>query len=70
MHVYTIQKQDIGQGMISAHRTKHGKNIFLYDFFGRVQKQDIGKQVFFRNGYHQIENNEQFNKKVQHAKTV
>ena len=31
---------------------------------GRIQKCDIGKRVYFKNGYAQAENNEQFKKRM------
>ena len=35
---------------------------------GRIQKCDIGKRVYFKNGYAQAENNEQFKKRMERCK--
>lgn len=35
---------------------------------GRIQKCDIGKRVYFTNGYPQVENLEQFKKRMERCK--
>lgn len=56
---YTITANDIGKTSFWF----HGFQRFT-DVIGRVLPQDIGKRIYERNGVMQVENQEQFEKRI------
>jgi len=61
---YTIQDSDLKKNYI----TVHGKYVSLAPFMGRVFRRDIGKRIYNINGVYQVENDEQFQKRIGNEK--
>lgn len=61
MYAATIKPSDLGKHFVDTH---NGKRIWIRDVMGRIMAIDIGKRLYIHNGIVQVENQEQFEKRV------